>query len=191
MLETIREYALERLRDEGGLTTTRSRRHAEFFLALAESANLTADDLDAQPRHELVRPDADNLRAAIDRAVALVDVELACSIAVALEQFWVTTSPHEGARRLAELLETGAELPKRLRARALRVRGGTNYIAGNFEDASRWHAEALALFRELEDEPAISHMFFRLAVEAWRAGDPERRARSLPREPEPPPQRDG
>jgi tetratricopeptide (TPR) repeat protein len=113
--------------------------------------------------------------------VALVDVELACSIAVALEQFWVTTSPHEGARRLGELLETGAELPKRLRARALRVRGGTNYIAGNFEDASRWHAEALALFRELEDEPAISHMFFRLAVEAWRAGDPER-ARALCRE---------
>jgi tetratricopeptide (TPR) repeat protein len=57
--------------------------------------------------------------------------------------------------------------------------GGTGKSRLSLQSAAL--AEALALLRELEDEPAISHMFFRLAVEAWRAGDPER-ARALCRE---------
>jgi tetratricopeptide (TPR) repeat protein len=57
--------------------------------------------------------------------------------------------------------------------------GGTGKSRLSLQSAAL--AEALALLRELEDEPAISHMFFRLAVEARRAADPEQ-ARALCRE---------
>ena len=45
MLETIREYALDRLRDAGEQAAA-GRRHAEYFLALAASANLTDEAME-------------------------------------------------------------------------------------------------------------------------------------------------
>ncbi len=177
MLETIGEYAGDRLR-EAGEEDEAARRHGAFFLALAESANLSADVLDVESRHDLVIPEADNVRAAFDRALHRGDVELAGSIGVALEQYWVVASPQEGARRMAEVLARESELSPLLRARALRVCGGTNYIFGRFDEASRWHERSLAAFRELGDEPAIAHLLFRIAIDANRAGDPVR-ARTL------------
>ena len=104
MLETIREFALEQLRTADEYEAL-ARRHCDFFAVLAESAGLTAEQL-AGGRYELVNPEADNLRAAIDWAAGAGEYELATSLAVSLEQFWVTNSPHEGARRLATLLDT-------------------------------------------------------------------------------------
>ena len=173
MLETIREYATERL-EESGEADAINRRHADFFLALAESANLTADGLEHGQHHELVAPEADNLRASMDWALAAGEIVLAASLGVALEQFWVVSSPYEGARRMAELLEHGDELPPLLRARVLRVRGGTTYIVGEFEEGTGWHQAALEAFRELGDDERTAHMLFRQAVEANRIGDPAR-----------------
>ena len=175
MLETIREYASDQLRESAEMDELQLR-HAEAFLALAESANLSVEGIGEPPRYELVIPEAENLRAAIDWAVAEVEFELAASIAVALEQYWVSSSPHEGVRRLDELVER--DLPAPLRARALRVRGGTSYIVGDFEEGTRWHELSLAEFRRLGDEAGIAHVLFRLAVEANRAGDSDR-ARAL------------
>ena len=177
MLETIREFALERLEESGDADTMR-RRHAEFFLALAESASLTVETLERGARHEFVIPEADNLRSAIDWALAAGDAALAASLTVALEQYWVASSPEEGARRLEAVLERREELPPMLRASALRVRGGTTYIVGNFEEGTRWHEEALAAFRELGADAEVGHMLSRLAIEAHRQGDTER-ARAL------------
>jgi predicted ATPase/class 3 adenylate cyclase len=177
MLETIREYAADRLR-EAGEDAEAGRRHAEFFLTLAESANLSADVLDLETRHEVVIPEAGNLRAAFDRALARGEVELAGSIGVALEQYWVVASPQEGARRMAELLTREAELSPRLRARVLRVRGGTITIAGRREEGDGWHEKSLVAFRELGDEPAVAHLLFRVAIGAYHAGDAAR-ARAL------------
>src|SRR5205823_13619090 len=68
MLETIREYAAERLEDSDEAAEVR-RRHADFFLALAESANMSAEG-DYGRRYDVIPPEQDNLRAAIDWAVA-------------------------------------------------------------------------------------------------------------------------
>ena len=179
MLETIREFALEQLRARAELDAL-ARRHFDFYAVLAESAHLTAESTEGQ-RHGLVIPEADNLRAAIDWAVEAGEPELATALAVALEQFWVTSNPHEGARRMTRLLEHGDELSPLLRARAFRVRGGTSFITGEFEEGSRWHAKALAGFRELGDDPRVAHMLIREAVSAWHGGD-SGRARELAEE---------
>jgi predicted ATPase len=177
MLETIREYAAQRLEASGEADAIR-RGHAAWYLALAESANLAIERIERGQRYELAIREADNLRSAFVWALAADDPVLAASVAVALEMYWVTCSPHEGARRLTEVLERGDRLPPELRARALRVRGGTTYIMGEFEEGAHWYEMALAAFQELDDDAGVGHMLGRLAIEAIRCGD-RARARVL------------
>jgi class 3 adenylate cyclase len=73
----------ERLERSGEAEEVR-RRHVEFFLGLAESANLTTEalELGEGQRQELVLPEEDNLRAALDHATR-TDPELGLRLAVA------------------------------------------------------------------------------------------------------------
>jgi predicted ATPase len=176
MLETIRDYAVERLTVSGEVDP-RQRRHAEHFLAVAESANLSAEST-GRESPELVRPEADNIRAAIDWAVNC-DLELAFRLAIAMEQFWVMNDAFEGVRRIRELLEQGPHISPVLRARSLRVLGETSFIAGDFEQsASQAHA-ALAAFERLGDERAVAVVLHRLSVDAVTAQDFARARRLL------------
>ncbi len=87
MLETIREYAVERL-DESGEVEEIRRRHADFFLGVAESAKLSVDSVGRGPqRYDLAVPEQHNLRAAIDWAVE-VDAELGLRLVIAFGTFW-------------------------------------------------------------------------------------------------------
>jgi tetratricopeptide (TPR) repeat protein len=180
MLETIREFALEQLGEADELDAV-ARRHFDFYAELAESAHLSSEAQSLGPRFALVAPDADNLRAAIDWAAGLGEVEDAVSLAVALESFWVVANPHEGARRMTVLLEHEEALPRLLRGRAIRVRGGTIYIAGDYEEGVREIERALAIFRAMDDDARVGHLLMRLAVDAWRLGELQR-ARALAEE---------
>jgi len=177
MLETIREFATERLRDSGEEANLRGR-HAEFFLRLAASANLTPEAADLGQHHDVAIAEQDNLRAAIDWASENGDIVLALELALSLESFWVAHDPYEGARRIAALVEAGGTLPPELHARALRAWGGFVYITGDFELGSALHDQSLEAFRRLDDELAVAHMLHRQAVEAARIGD-YARARAL------------
>ena len=175
MLETIREFAVERL-DASREAEAIRRRHAEAFVALAESADLTveANAAGRGVRYEIVVPEQANIRAALDWLVGADETELAMRLAVALEQYWVTTSPAEGTRLLTELLERGTKVPPELRVRATRCLGGVTYIVGNFETGTRYIEQALSQYRHLGHDWGIADMLQRLAVEAQRAGDNER-----------------
>ncbi|MDQ2983001.1 MAG: adenylate/guanylate cyclase domain-containing protein [Actinomycetota bacterium] len=176
MLDTIHEYARERLRVAGEEREVR-RRHAEFFLALAESAHLVVETIELGQNHELVRPESDNLRAALDWSVDH-DPVLGLQLVVALEQFWVAIGPHEGIDRLEELFAAAGDVPPGLHARAVRVLGGMYYITGQFDRGTELSEESLEEFRELGDELGIGHMLHRIANEALRVGD-YARARAL------------
>src|SRR5262249_15622122 len=87
MLETVREYALERLRENGEEATAR-KRHADCFLALAEEAR---PFLEKQESGWLERADTehDNLRAALACLTAQEEtIEKAARLAVALTEYW-------------------------------------------------------------------------------------------------------
>ena len=170
MLETIREFALERLEASGETHDVRLRQ-ARFFLDLAVSANLSADAADHGPRIDLVLPEQDNLRAVLDWADEENDVELALRLVVALEQFWVAQAPYEGARRAEALLARAGGVPDVIRARAIRVLGGMTYIVGEFDRGDRLIRESLDMFRSIGDEHAVAHLLARLAVDAQRRGD--------------------
>jgi len=180
MLETIREYALEQLH-EADEHQAISRRHAEHYVALAESARLSVEKIAAgvgSGGYAVVGREQANIRSALDWLVAAGEIELALLATVELEQYWVTNSPAEGARRLNELLELGSDLPAELRVRARRALAGSTYILGEFEEGTRHIEQALVEYEQLGDDVGVAHMKFRLAVEANRKGDRER-ARSL------------
>ena len=149
MLETIREYAAERLEESGEAEDLR-RRHAQHFLVLAEEAypNLTGS-----PKAWLDRLEAehDNLRAALDRLEASGETQLALRLAGALSRFWQLSGyVVESRRRLESALGTD-ERPTAARARALI---GAGIMAGEGGDLAteRLRAEeALALHRALGD----------------------------------------
>ena len=171
LLETIREFGVEALERSGEADATR-RRHAGFFLDLAQSAKFSVEAVAAETpdRFDLVLAEQANLRAAVDWAGEF-DPTLGLQIAVALEQFWVTHSPFEGVRRFELLLERTTEAPPELRGRALRALGGSSNFAGEHGRAERAYGEGLRLFEELGDEAGASVMLYRLATNRLYTGE--------------------
>ncbi len=168
MLETIREYAVERLEALLDAQSLR-RRHADYFLRLGEEASLAAESEGPQ-RPDLVRPELDNFRAAIDWAVEY-QPELAFRLVIALEQVWVMNEPFEGVRRISALLELGAEVAPVLRARALRTLGESKWISGDLKGGTALMEQALAAFERLGDDAAVAGIFERLTAGALMAKD--------------------
>jgi predicted ATPase len=171
MLETIHEFAAERLSESGEEDELR-RRHAGFFLALAESANLSAEAINLGPRPELVLPEQDNLRAALDWAADTGEIELGLRLAIALEQFWVAAGPYEGARRVQAFLDRAADIPDVVRARAIRVLGGMIFMTGDYDRGDELTRQSLELFRSLGDEAIVAELLIRLAIHLhYSSGD--------------------
>jgi predicted ATPase/class 3 adenylate cyclase len=179
MLETIHEFARGRF-DEAGEAQAIERAHAEHFLAVAESANLSVD-ADGPPNHELARLEQANFRAALEWAVTSSERELGLRIAVALAQYWVSESPFEGDHWFERLLADAEDVDPGLLAAALRDQGGAVYIVGQFGRGLALYERSLALYRELGDDLGTARVVQRLAVDAARLGD-HARARELTEE---------
>jgi tetratricopeptide (TPR) repeat protein len=177
LLETIREFAYELLDGSGELEESR-RRHFDFYLALAVAEDTSAEGGYGNRSKVLLR-DQENLRAAVDGAVAAGDRVGATELMVLLENFWVVTDPFEGARRFGELLTTPGELPKRLRARALRCYAGSLWLSGEYERSHGLNEESLALFRELEDDMGIAVLLHRLGISTLGYLEDPEKAREL------------
>ena len=161
LLETIREFALEQLEEAGGLEEAQGR-HFDVFYALVESADTSAEaDYGRWP--QLLLPEQENLRAALDWATTAGELVRATELMVMLENFWVTTDPFEGVRRYDELLRD-ADLPDRLRARALRACAGSLFLGGEYERSHRLNEESLTLFRSLGDEEGQAVLLHRLGI---------------------------
>ncbi|CAN5576009.1 hypothetical protein BH23CHL7_BH23CHL7_10850 [soil metagenome] len=163
MLETIREYAIEKLEASTEADAMR-RRHADYFLALAEEAypHLTGD-----PKEWLDRLDAehDNLRAALDRLDAAGESQPAQQLAGALWKFWsLRGHAAEGARRLAAAAARDEQLTP---ARARALIGLVGNSSGTAYAVVKRHAdEALAIYRLTGDEAGVANALFILGATA-------------------------
>jgi predicted ATPase/class 3 adenylate cyclase len=169
MLETIREFAAEQLERSGDADDVRLR-HAGFFLALAESAQLTF--LSARHHPELVAPEADNMRAAMSWARAARDLELGLSLARALEMYWVYTNPSEGVRWYEDLLADADDVPLPLRAAVLMAYGSCANPAGYDALAERLYRESFEAYSALGDRQGIAHLLMRFGASALYRDDP-------------------
>jgi predicted ATPase len=171
MLESIREYAAGRL-DESGEADELRERHARQYLELAESAGLTLEPQGVQ-RYELVRPESDNLRAALAWWLES-EPERCLRLAAALDAYWVVTNPAEGMRWYKLLLERVADAPLELRARTYMAYGSAANPAGDDALAEEMYRRSLYAFTELGDQSGVSVALVRLGVSALYRGDVDR-----------------
>jgi predicted ATPase/DNA-binding SARP family transcriptional activator len=178
MLETVRDYALERFEASGDADALR-RRHAEHYAAEAERAEgeLSGD----QAGRWLARLQADqaNFRTALDWCRASGDVQLQLRLAGALARFWVIRSYlREGRAWLEGALQADPTDFAELRAKALAGATTLAFHQGDRPAMSAFAEEHLALARTLGDKAGVAQALDRLATVASNDGDFER-ARAL------------
>jgi len=170
MLETIREYATEKL-EESGEAAELERRHAVCFLALAEEAESHLRESRPQEWLDRLEAEHDNMRTALDRLEAEGDTQRALELAGALWTFW-NRRGHltEGLRRLENVLRAD-EAPTAARARALNGAGAMATYCGDPATGRLRDEEALALHRALGDQLGVAYSLLALGMIASEEGD--------------------
>lgn len=171
MLETIREYALERLALSGEELATR-RSHAAYCMVLAEEGN---PELDPLARTEwLARCDAeiDNFRAALDWLFENHELEWALRLSMALFRFWDMREYFtEGRRRLKDLMRLIGTGYVRERARICTFLGAYATSQGDYAADLAFLKQGLALYGELDDQWGLAATWNALAVAARDRGN--------------------
>jgi predicted ATPase/DNA-binding SARP family transcriptional activator len=150
MLETIREYALERLR-AAGEDDAIGGRHARFYAGLAERAEPELTGADQARWLERLQVEHANLQAALRWASQRGDTDLALLLAARMWRFWQLRGHFAAGRRwLEDLLavEGSAGMP---RAKALLGLAGLCYWQGDWDAAEAAYHQARELAKGLED----------------------------------------
>jgi predicted ATPase/class 3 adenylate cyclase len=164
MLETIREYGLERLSESGEANAVR-RRHAAFFLALVEQAEPALHSPEQLVWLERLEAEHDNLRTSLSWALEQ-DAETALRLAVGLGRFWIFRGHlGEGRGWLERALETRGE-PRPVRARALVVAGEFARHMGDYEREAALQEAGLALARTFRDRRTEAQVLLELGLHA-------------------------
>jgi predicted ATPase/class 3 adenylate cyclase len=168
MLETIREYATERLERSEESEELR-RRHAVWLLALARRLEpyvpVTKEWLDS------LAPEHDNIRVALDRLPAQGDTQLALALGEAVWRFWkMRGHQSEAQRRLESLLAVERESTA-ARGHALNAAAGMAVENGEYETGRLYAESALAIHRDLRDAWGIARSTYMLGYAAIESGD--------------------
>jgi tetratricopeptide (TPR) repeat protein len=185
LLETLREYSAEQLSTDE--TTALRRRHAAFFLAMAETAEPRLTGPEQKEWLGRLEREHDNLRAALEWASEAAtdpggcqDVEVGLRMGGALWRFWdIRGHAAEARARLVGLLALpAAERRTPERVRALHAAGWLAYRLSDYEAARQFSEESLAIARELNDRWNVAASTYTLASAARDQSEYEA-ARSL------------
>ena len=180
LLETVREFALERLEERGEEDEARQV-HALLYVRLA--VELEPQLAAGRSAGALVRLDRehDNLRCAL-RQLVRHDGASALLLAASLWRFWLLRGhPAEGRRWLERALEAAGDASPVVRARALLGAGMLAHYLDDLDGAATLCGDSLALATELGDGGATAAALEGLALAARTSGD-ARRAQELYRE---------
>jgi predicted ATPase/DNA-binding winged helix-turn-helix (wHTH) protein len=166
MLETIREYGLERLAASGEETLTR-RAHAAYCLVLAE------EEPTGEKWLEQFGFEHGNFRAALEWLIETGDAQWGLRLGAALFRFWEMREHFaEGRDSLGKLLKLpGAAVPNKVRARALFAGGALASGQGDYASADALIGESLEIARQSGDKQGAAVFLNALAVIALDRGD--------------------
>jgi non-specific serine/threonine protein kinase len=170
MLETIREYTLERLSRSGHEETAR-RGHADYFLAMAETSRREVGTRQSPELLERLEAEHDNIRAAL-RWFAKTDSEGCLRLAVAVRSFWYLRGHlTEGRRWLGTGLEAAGRAPARVLMQALQAAGNLALLQGDLAKARAYLADGVRVSKEAGDLRYMAWTSFGLGVVAMDEGD--------------------
>ncbi len=175
MLETIREYALECLRQSGELEPTR-RAHANYYLRLSEEVGPKLGDQQQAVWLERLEREHDNLRAAmrwsLERGEAGQGMEMALRFGVALRRFWnIHGHWSEGRAFLERAVATSEGTMTSLRAKALVAAASFAVYLGDTDRGELLCQQGLVQCRECGESAGTALSLYLLAGLAWQKGD--------------------
>jgi predicted ATPase/DNA-binding winged helix-turn-helix (wHTH) protein len=171
MLETIREYCLERLGESGEEQATR-RAHAAYCLVLAEEGN--PDLTEAERAGWLARCDIehDNFRAALDWLMQSSDADWRFRLCIALFRFWeMREHLAEGRARLESLVLKDGSRAARERANVFVYLSTFATVQRDFPAATDFLEKSLSIYQSLGDQWGIAVSVNALAIVAWQRQD--------------------
>jgi predicted ATPase/DNA-binding SARP family transcriptional activator len=172
LLETMRQYARDRLLEAGEAAVVRGR-HYEWCLALAEEAEPELYGAEQTAWLDRLEREHDNLRAALGWSGAHGEGKAGLRLGGALRWFWsVRGYWTEGREYLAGLLALpGAEARTAVRAKALHAAGWLAWHPGDFGAARVFDEQGLAIFQELGDKRGSADSLNHLGWVAYEQGD--------------------
>jgi non-specific serine/threonine protein kinase len=171
MLETIREFGRDQLAASGRAEGIRQR-HAEWALTLAERVGSKVQGPDGARQLEILERDHATFRAALVWLAEQKHGSLLARLAGALWPFWENHAHYgEGRRWLEAALALAEEASQRERLNLLAGAGTLAWRQADFAQATRFHAQALALARALGDREAEAFALNNLGAQALGRGD--------------------
>jgi predicted ATPase/DNA-binding XRE family transcriptional regulator len=166
MLETIREYGLERLVEAGEEDDARGR-HLAWSIDLAERAEPELLGAEQHLWYSRLEIEHDNLRVALGWAIERGDAQAALRLCVALYRFWANHGLYEEGRRWLErslaLDPCSGSAP---RGHALIGLGVMAFFQGDYKRAGALWEESLALFEALGDTRGVAYSHGNLGLVA-------------------------
>ncbi len=171
LLEPVRQYAREKLGVSGEAEAV-GRRHAEFFLALAEEAEPELTRSQQAEWLDLLETERDNLRAALSWALGR-ELDSGPRMAGALCRFWHTRGYLSEGRTYLEAVASSSAVPTTIRAKALDGLGWIAEPQGDYERAREAYEESLELYRISNDKRGVANVLGDLGSLALDRGDYE------------------
>ncbi|HEX7976441.1 MAG TPA: tetratricopeptide repeat protein [Anaerolineales bacterium] len=173
MLAMLREFGLEQLEASGEQETIR-RRHADFYLALAEQAEARFESAEQVQWMNRMEQEHDNLRAALEWSkTAEGAAEICLRLAGTLGLFWEARGYFsEGRERLsALLLMEPAQGRTAARARLLARAAELAYRQSDYPATTSFAGESLSIYREVGDKQGAASALIKLGNAATEVGD--------------------
>jgi predicted ATPase/transcriptional regulator with XRE-family HTH domain len=171
MLETIREYALEKLEQQGEIEMIR-KRHSDFFLKLAEDSEPALRSPKQQDWLNRLDEEHNNLRAALQWNLDRGDSETALKLVGALWRYWwMHNYFHEGRSWLEKALNQAEPSPTSWRARALNGAGILARSQGDYAGAQTYLEACLEIQKTQADPVGVANVLNSLGLLAYVQGD--------------------
>ena len=155
LLETIRQYAGDKLQESGTARWSHDR-HLAYFLMYAEKAEPYLFSAEQRAWASRLEIEHDNLRAALRWSLESDQAKAGLQMTGALAWFWHNNGHlSEGSRWLEKMLTSDHDVPGTERAKALRVSSMISRYMGDYIRAEALADSSIKLYREMGDNQGV------------------------------------
>jgi predicted ATPase len=175
LLETLRQYGRERLRETGEAPAVRDA-HLAWAVGLAEEAERHLDGLDQAAWLDALERELDNLRAALEWAITSRNAQAGLRLAsITVGSLWTWRSHvPEGQRWLQRLLAAPAEVRASVRAKGLLAAGRVDFHAGQWRRGANLCAQSRDMYRSDGDSAGETRALIWMAFNRWGIDDDDK-----------------
>ncbi len=164
----VQQFAEEKLIEDASQQTV-FQKHCEYFLALAEKAEVELTGKNQETWLKQLAIEQDNLRSALSWSITNQEAEMGLRLGGALWRFWYMRGHFaEGEKFLMQLLDLSEKTSIEIRAKVLRGAGVLSEYQNDLIKAHSFYSESLELSRKAKNKKAVARALNNLANVAYR-----------------------